>query len=225
MADESDGQWVTINGNHVLIDGDGKITKGPKHLVGQTISKKGLLSDTAKSATAKQSAKYVGADIQRYSEEKAEPELAKKLSTKGNHAVSLRDNEPVDVIVHKDGKIQHGVELKTMTDNGNNKITMKAAAMEKKAAWMKANKAPMHTVVYDDHNVYEANGVGQHGDIADRKIYYKRGYGSFRVGSMQPVANHTELQKLMNSSEKDLPEAARPTATYVAHRKAARIAA
>jgi hypothetical protein len=169
--------------------------------------KKNGMSDKAKKAQAAH--KYVGADVQRYSEEHNEPILAKSIG-----GVSLRDNEPVDVVIHdKGGQIQHGVELKTMTDNANGKITMSAGAIDKKMAWAKKNHADFHTIVYDDSAVKDANGLGKHDD-SQRKMYYRRGAGSFRVTSMQPVENAKELKTLINTPTKDLPAAAKPTDSY-----------
>jgi hypothetical protein len=39
-ADDGKGHWVTIHGNHVYIE-DGKVTKGPKHMIGQSFDGKG----------------------------------------------------------------------------------------------------------------------------------------------------------------------------------------
>lgn len=219
-ADDGAGHWVTIDGAHVFIGKDGTIEKGPKHLVGKKpgdISRKKKagappaerqpLSDKAK--LAKETSRHVGADIQRYSEEHNENKFAKQIG-----GVSLRDNEPVDVIVHEDGQIKHGVELKTMTDNKQNKVYMKKSAMEKKRAWMKKNHADFHTVVYDDQKVYNAKGEGKHGPDSDRDIYYKRGVGSFRVSAMQKVGSIKELTELMNTPTSKLPAAAKPSTAY-----------
>jgi hypothetical protein len=141
--------------------------------------------------------------VQQYSEEYNEPVLAKSLGGQ-----SYRDSEPVDVVVHKAGKIEHGVELKTMTENKNNKITMNKQARGLKAAWMVENEpAAFHTVVFDDHKVFNAKGEGQHDD-SKRRIFYKRGYGSFRVGSMHEVGSMGELSKLMNTPTEQLPKKA-----------------
>lgn len=195
--------WITINGHAVLIDGGDETG----HVAETTPSA------SAKSMLAKQSAVYVGADIQRYSEEHNEPILAA-----GIKGVSLRDNEPVDVVVLRKGIVAHGVELKTMVSNSNNKITMKASAMERKGAWMQEHGAPYHTVVFDDHAVFNASGQGLH-DESKRQIYYKRGFGSFRVGSMHPVKDMSELNALMDTPDAGLPAAAKPPKGYVSPSK------
>src|SRR5437868_5886476 len=60
-------------------------------------------SKSAKAILAAQTSRYVGAEVQRYSEEHNEPIVAQKLGGK-----SLDDNEPVDVLVEN-----HGIEVKT----------------------------------------------------------------------------------------------------------------
>lgn len=93
------------------------------------------------------------------------------------------DNSPMDV-TSKIGSRVHGIEVKTLIDNVNNKITMHPASRERKEAWAKSNHATIHTVVVDDRS-------------ARRQIYYRRGVGSFRIKSMIPVSNKTHLNALM----------------------------
>ena len=158
------------------------------------------MSDKAKLAKANH--KVIGAEIQRYAEEHNEPEFAKEVG-----GLSFKDNEPVDVVMGEGGVVKHGIELKTMVDNGNSKITMKRSAMDRKADWEKANKATFHTVVIDDQNVFNANGPGKH-DKSKRKIFYRRGYGSFRVPTMHQVKSLEELKTLLNTPNEKLPAAA-----------------
>lgn len=218
-GEDGAGHWVTIEGAHVFIGTGGVIEKGPAHLVGkkpgdigkekrgESPKEKTPLSEKAKKA--KETSRYVGADVQRYSEEHNEMKFAKQIG-----GVALRDNEPVDVIVHEDGVVKHGVELKTMFDNKQAKVYMKREAMQKKRAWMKKNHADFHTVVFDDQKVYNAKGEGQHGPDSDRGIYYKRGVGSFRVSAMQKVKGVKELRQLMEMKTSELPDAAKPSTAY-----------
>lgn len=157
-----------------------------------------------KAQRAKDAHVMVDKDIQRYAEEHNEPRTAKALG-----GVSFPNGEPIDIAVAgKDGKVAHGVELKTVVKNANGKITMKGDAIARKAAWEKKNKAQIHTVVLDDSAVKDAHGPGQH-DESKRKIYYANGYGSFRIGSMHPVEGGMDgLKKLMNTPYKKLPAAA-----------------
>lgn len=165
-------------------------------------------SSATKSAIAKQAAKRVGADIQQYAEEHCEPILAH--ATGGTR---MPDNEPEDVRIVKSGKLTHGLELKVMVDNKANKITMKRSAMDAKAAWQKEHNADFHTVVFDDQKVFNSGGEGSHDDTA-RVIYYRRGFGSFRVDGMYKCKDVTELNSMINMPVANLPKAAKPAANY-----------
>jgi hypothetical protein len=183
------------------------VGRGPQRVAEQqpTPSQKAML--------AKQSAKHVGKEIQRYSEEHNEPILAQGLKGGGHNALSLRDNEPVDVVRTQAGKITDGIELKTMTVGGNDKITMKASAQARKAAWMQENGADFHTVIFDDRKVFNAHGPGQH-DESQRVLLYRRGFGSFRTGGMHRVADMAELRRLIEMPAAALPKAAQPSTGY-----------
>lgn len=160
----------------------------------------------AKAARAKAAHKMVDKTIQRYAEEHNEPAFAKAMG-----GTSFPDGEAVDVVLPGDtGAVGHGIELKTMVDNGNNKITMKRSAMDRKLKWERKQKAPIHTVVLDDSAVFNANGEGQH-DESKRRIFYRRGVGSFRVNGMHEVKDLAELKTLMNTPNKKLPAAAQRT--------------
>lgn len=174
---------------------------------GQFAPGEGKPAKPSKAELAKQTSRYVGAEVQRYSEEHCEPVLAGKLG-----GASLRDNEPVDVQVTTAGG-PHGIELKTMTDNKQNKVYMKANAMQRKRDWMRANRAHFHTVVFDDEAVFNARGRGRHDDTK-RVIYYKRGVGSFRVSSMHRVKDFDELKRLLDTDTAKLPPGARPSTEY-----------
>lgn len=157
-----------------------------------------------KAQRAKDSAVRVDKSIQRYAEEHNEPRFAKAIG-----GLSFPDSEPVDIVVgDNSNRIRHGVELKTMVINGNFKITMKRSAMERKAEWERKNKATYHTVVFDDSAVFNADGEGKH-DETKRVIYYRRGYGSFRVAGMHKVKDVKELKLLMELTNAALPTAAR----------------
>lgn len=97
---------------------------------------------------------------------------------------SLDDNEPMDLIVRSGGRI-HGVEVKTLIHNTNDKITMHPASRRRKEAWVRQNRAKGHTVVVDKRG----SGVS---------LYYKSGFGAFRISSMQKVTA-SELRKLVRS--------------------------
>ena len=91
------------------------------------------------------------------------------------------DNLPVDVTVGK-----NGIEVKSLIDNGNNKITMHPDSLARKTAWAKENKSALHTVVVDTKS---------------GKMYYRAGVGSFRIGTMQQVSA-PELRALVSGARK-----------------------
>jgi hypothetical protein len=167
-----------------------------------------------KSEIAKANMTKTKADVQRYAEEYNEPRIAKALgdtkhiASKGRTTGHLEDNEAADVVILDDkGKVKHGIELKTMVANKADKITMKKDAMERKVNWEKDHKATMHTVVINDEEVFNALGEGQH-DESNRRIFYRRGYGSFRVGTMYEVKDMEELAELMDKPKNRLPKGA-----------------
>ena len=178
-----------------------------------------------KSEIAKASATRVDYEIQRYAEEFNEPRLAKTLG-----GFSLKDNQPVDIVVFKslpkdfkpgetlDDKtfnrlsqqygIAHAVELKTIVSNKANKLTMKKSAMAKKRAFDRKYKTRMATVVFGDSKVFNAKGQGQH-DVSQREIRFRTGYGSFRVDGMHKVESSKELLTLLGTEKRLLPQGAK----------------
>jgi len=106
-----------------------------------------------------------------------------------------------------DADVAHCVELKTMVDNDNVKITCKTDAQARKIKYAVEQGAKLHTVVLDDHNVYDP--AGDDHDDSRRVFYYRRGVGSFRVETMHKCKNLAELKRLMNAPESELPDAAR----------------
>lgn len=201
---DSDETWITVNGRHI------NLADPPPGFTGSNVIDAKEHPDKAtRSEIAKASAYTVGAEIQRYAEETNEPILAKAVG-----GVSLRDNEPVDVMVVKGGIVEHGVEMKTMVSNKSGQISMKKEAVARKQAWVKEHKAPFHTVVFDDQKVFNADGKGKH-DETKRTIYYRRGFGAFSVSAMHKVPDMANLSELMNTADEALPAAAKPPKTYV----------
>ncbi len=183
--------------------GGGKPSKTQKPAKGSKAAPPEQSPRNEKAQRAKDSAKRVDASIQRYAEEYNEPRFAKVVDGQ-----SLPDGEPADVIT-KNGD---GIEMKTMTSNGNDKLTMDSYSQVRKINWEKENKSTFHTVVSDDRKVFNANGEGQHGDNSDRVYYYRRGVaGSARIGTMHRCKDEAELKQLMTTPEKDLPEGAQRT--------------
>lgn len=94
---------------------------------------------------------------------------------------NLDDNEAMDVIGATDKGRAVGVEVKTLIDNKGNKVTMDADAQARKRAWKRKNKADLWTVVVDDRDVTNP------GQYSGNKLYARKGVGSFRLSSMDPV--------------------------------------
>lgn len=168
-------------------------------------SGKPIASDKAKRAAANRV--HVGRAVQRYSEEMAEGDFAKAIG-----GTRLDDNEPSDVNVQTATGL-HGIELKVMTFGKNDKITMKKSARDRKAKWEVDNAGTMHTVVIDDRDVIPGKteaekrsaisrllgltkGRKPKRKIENRKVYYRKGFGSFRISSMQEVTI-PELRNIM----------------------------
>lgn len=91
---------------------------------------------------------------------KNERDLAKRIKAK-----HLPDNEPFDVRT-----TAHAFEVKTILVGKHDKITMRKECRERKIDFASKNKLKMHTVVFDNRS-----------DV----VYYSKGVGSFRLGSME----------------------------------------
>ena len=109
---------------------------------------------------------------QQHAEERNEQELADALG-----GSVTRGCAPVDVVVLRGGMPAHGIELKTMVTQGNDKITMKSSAMSRKFDWAEEHGAALHTVVFDDRDAMD--------DPSKRLVYHRLGIGSFRIGNMR----------------------------------------
>lgn len=155
----------------------------------------------AKSASGRN---LIDANVQRWAEGTNEPEVAKHVGGK-----ALPDNEPMDVVLPPPPDAPaHGLELKTMVSNSARKIVMKGEAQDRKRAWRRKNKVPVHTVVIDDTAVYNANGPGQH-DLSKRRVFYRRGFGSFKVDGMYEVPGGIAgLKALLDVPTRKLPPGA-----------------
>ena len=84
------------------------------------------------------------------------------------------DNSPFDLRTDSTG-----VEVKTLVNQKNDKITMSKAAIGRKLAEQRADDIQIHTVVADRRKV----GIG-----GKATYYYHEGVGSFRLGSMEKVS-------------------------------------
>jgi len=103
----------------------------------------------------------------------------------------LMDNEPMDVILERPPGTLHGFEIKTLTDNTNNKITMHPESRRRKEEWAKGGKRFIHTIVIDGRDEF---GEGRNADqYSGHKVYYSTGVGAFRIKSMERAASFDEL--------------------------------
>lgn len=118
------------------------------------------------------------------------------------HVVDLIDgagtknNEPVDVITTIDGR-NHGIEVKTMLDNKASKITVRKDALARKRSWSRKNRAALHTVVIDDRDKF-----GKKDLHSGHRLYYMKGSGSFRIGSMIKVRDEAHLKELISGKRR-----------------------
>jgi len=122
--------------------------------------------------------------------EAAEKELARKLKGKKSG-----DNKEVDVTV-RIGRVDHGIELKTMLDNGNDKITMHPESRRRKEKWGRKRGRRLHTVVIDDRDVFD--GGKNKDQYSGHRLYYKGGVGAFRLGKMRKVKSFAELRRILS---------------------------
>ena len=130
--------------------------------------------------------KPANARIQRHAE-RNERLLRERI---GGTATRLVQNEPVDLLVtFGDKKV--GVEVKTLINNENDKITVRSKALEKKRRWGKENDAEIHTIVIDDRDAYNPKLFSGH------KVYHRDDTGSFRLGTMTKVESDEHLRRLL----------------------------
>lgn len=106
----------------------------------------------------------------------AERKVAEMIGTK-----PTGDNLPVDAVL-KVGKSTYGVEVKSVSDNSNSKITMHPESLARKVAWGRSNHASLHTVVVDTKT---------------NTVYYRKGVGSFRLHTLTQVDSAVHLRTLM----------------------------
>ena len=157
LREADEGEWVTINGQHVMIGKDGSIIKGNPKLVAalrvQRAKDSAVRTGQAEQAIADKSEKVLSAAI-------GVPRTA------DNSAFDLRNDEV-------------GIEVKTLVNqSGTGKITMSKAALGRKLGEQRADELRGYTVVVDRRS------GGLQGKAT---YYVKEGFGSFRVASMTKV--------------------------------------
>ena len=120
-----------------------------------------------------------------------EDKLAEALNAKVDD-----DNDPMDIQL-KVGTKTIGIEVKTMLDNSNDKITVHPKSRRRKEQWAKDNNAVITMVVFDDRDKWER---GSHKDKwSGNRIYFANRVGALRLTSMQPVGSLAELKKILAS--------------------------
>ena len=143
-----------------------------------------------KAVRAKDNAKLNDTEIQRWGERNEDGVVA--LVGKGETS-KLAD--PLDVRVTL-GNARHGVEVKSLFTNTNDKITTRGPALEAKLQAGRDENRRLHTVVFDERSAYVGKGAVPN-LYSGHRIYYHAGVGSFRLGSMTPVRDGAHLRQLM----------------------------
>jgi len=118
---------------------------------------------------------------------RAEQKIAaqsERIVAKAIGGTDLDDNEPMDIVVDTPNGV-HGVEVKTLLRNKNDKLTMTDGSLERKAQWLRKNHATGHTVVVDKRQ-------------SPTTYYHREGFGSFRVHTMDQ-ATLSQLRKLIHA--------------------------
>lgn len=89
-----------------------------------------------------------------------------------------KDNSPFDIIHTVNGK-KHGIEVKALLTQKNDKITQKADAIGRKMAYAKKNKIKSYSTIAVDYRTNPGNPT----------VYHREGVGSFRLAGMTKVPN------------------------------------
>ena len=147
--------------------------KQPRDSKGRFGSGGGGGSGTSRAERAKATHKPTTAEKQRRGEAE-QAKLAKEISGKNTD-----DNLAFDII-----KGNHAIEVKTLIDNANKKITMHPRSRRRKLKEAKQQKLEAHTVVIDVSS-------------SDHKMYYKKSVGSFRISAMEQISVTQLKEKLL----------------------------
>jgi hypothetical protein len=148
--------------------------------------------DKARSERAKASHKPATAKKQRAAEQ-MEKELVRKYLPEGIHQESVERNAPTDVNWQKSAGSQiHGFEVKTATDQENDKLTMNKKSRLRKLDRAAEMKWTLHTIAFDirDKMGYPKLYLGH-------RVYYRSGVGSYRLHKMTPVNSREHLLSLI----------------------------
>lgn len=130
----------------------------------------GGLSERAQ--RAKSSHKPATAEKQRAAE-RNETTLATAIGGK-----QTKDNEAFDVVTRG-----HCIEVKTIMEGSNDKITMHPESLARKQAEASKRGLKAHTVVFDARN---------------NAVYYRQGIGSFRLGNMEKLSSAAAVRSRLS---------------------------
>jgi capsid protein len=156
----NDGQWERVETNW---------PQGEEAYRADQRRQKGKFADEGKGDKGRsERAKATHKTSTREKQQRAEGEQKRLAGAVGGR--NDGDNLPFDI-----RKGRHGIEVKTVMDNKNDKVTMHPEARRRKERQARKEKLVVHTVVIDVRG-------GQ------RRYLYKAGVGAFRLSSMEEVS-------------------------------------
>lgn len=122
-------------------------------------------------STREERAKRTHKSSTKEKQDRGEAEQERLSKQLGRAAKNNGDNKAFDVVVR--GK--HAIEVKTVMDNDNDKITVHKSSRLRKEKRARENKWKSHMVAIDVRG-------------GKRKYYYKKGVGSYRLSAMEKVS-------------------------------------
>lgn len=157
----------------------------PRDEKGEFSGTTGEKKDRNKVAKARASHKPATAEKQRW----AEGNQASVASMTGGKPTE--GQEPMDII-GRVGNQKYGIELKTILEGRNDKVTVHPSSKALKDKWARKTNATTHMVVMDDRKLFGAKGYSGH------RIYYRSGVGSYRLHTMTKVKSSSHLKQLLS---------------------------
>lgn len=169
MENERDGHWVTLNGAHVFIGGDGRVSKGPSHMTGKTISEIGGKAepDIASLAKHKENGFISNSAIKRnYGNEvhrKVHAEIARmrdaEIARNHEKAKTRTAREVAPEVPHDDDRLTPYIESLRETRSAD---LSEESTPEEIAAWQKK-------VLSSAKAAYEADADAEHQKAIDQE--------------------------------------------------------
>ena len=108
-------------------------------------------------------------------------------------------NQPFDVLIPE---TRDAIEVKTLVDNKNSKITMHKESRIRKERFARKNLLKPHTVAIDARQNFSENWQEAEFSSPD-KVFYKKGVGSYYIRSMRPVTP-SQLREAVRSKPRRL---------------------